>query len=298
MELADACRVTSVVIIRVQLNIVSHRIARVHGQNTIGMDPLVLDDIVHHLLSIVEELLRLLTHRGIVEDLRVASVGILASQLPGLEKRIPVNVRHQLFQRIIDQLGHTQNARLGSRRVLNKVNSEMLLTCRVNSKRFALLLTSIVLFSKLLILIGNILDIIVTSSALVQQARNDCDRSTGVQHVDHWRFVSRSKLDCSVHLGSGGTADQAWNREAVLLQLGYDIDHFIQRRGNQTGKTHNIRLVLDARLQNLVGRTHNTQVDDSIIVAAQHDGHNILSNVVHIALDRRNHKGTVVHVFW
>ena len=44
---------------------------------------------------------------------------------------------------------------------------------------------------------------------------------------------------------------------------------------------------LFARLENLRRRRHHAEIDDLEIIAAEHDADDVLADVVHVALDRR-----------
>ena len=77
--------------------IVVNSVGWVETDNPSGLKPLVLDDFLKHNLRVFEQLARLLTHRLVIEDLRVGTVGVLPSDLPALEEGIPVDVGDQLF---------------------------------------------------------------------------------------------------------------------------------------------------------------------------------------------------------
>ena len=99
-------------------------------------------------------------------------------------------------------------------------------------------------------------------------------------------LVSRLDLDCRVHLGGRRSADQQGNVEALALHLAGHVTHFLQRWRDQATESDDIDLLPPGGVQNLVGRSHDTQVDDLIVVAAQHDAHDVLADVVYVTLDR------------
>ncbi len=53
-------------------------------------------------------------------------------------------------------------------------------------------------------------------------------------------------------------------------------------------------LFIDGGLENLFARRHYAEVDDAEVVAAEDNAHNVLSDIVHIALDRRKHYRTLI----
>ena len=71
-------------------------VASVESNDCSCLNPIVLDDVLDHLLCIIEELLGFHTNSLIIEYLRIGSVWVLASDLPGLEERIPIDVGDQL----------------------------------------------------------------------------------------------------------------------------------------------------------------------------------------------------------
>jgi hypothetical protein len=55
---------------------------------------------------------------------------------------------------------------------------------------------------------------------------------------------------------------------------------------DQAGQADGLRAVFPGRVQDLVGRDHDAQVDDLVAVAAEHHADDVLADVVHVALDR------------
>mmetsp|Transcript_35398 Transcript_35398/g.113784 ORF Transcript_35398/g.113784 Transcript_35398/m.113784 type:complete len:241 (+) Transcript_35398:451-1173(+) len=86
---------------RVHLDVVADRIGRPDADDGAGLERLVLDDVGDERLAVGVQLLRLLAHRLVVEDLGVAAVGVLSAKLPDLEERVPVDVRQQLLERVV-----------------------------------------------------------------------------------------------------------------------------------------------------------------------------------------------------
>ena len=61
------------------------------------------------------------------------------------------------------------------------------------------------------------------------------------------------------------------------------MDHLIQRRGDQSAKANQIGLLLEGGLEDFFRRHHDAQIDDFIIIAAEHDANDIFADVMHIA---------------
>ena len=62
--------------------------------------------------------------------------------------------------------------------------------------------------------------------------------------------------------------------------------HLLQRRGDQAAEADDVNVLAAGRLQNLVRRGHDAQVDDLVVVAAQDDADDVLADVVNVTLDR------------
>ena len=66
------------------------------------------------------------------------------------------------------------------------------------------------------------------------------------------------------------------------------MDHFVQRRCNQAAQADDIDGLFARHPQYLIAVHHDAQVDDFEIIALQHDPHDILANIVHVAFYRRH----------
>lgn len=66
------------------------RVARIESNDSSGLNQVVVNNVLEHLLGVIEELLGLLSDSLVVKDLWVSSVGVLTSDLPGLEEWVPI----------------------------------------------------------------------------------------------------------------------------------------------------------------------------------------------------------------
>mmetsp|Transcript_23177 Transcript_23177/g.58437 ORF Transcript_23177/g.58437 Transcript_23177/m.58437 type:complete len:525 (-) Transcript_23177:2389-3963(-) len=278
------------------LDVLTDRVGRVQANDALQAQLLVVNEVLQHCLSLLKELLGLHADIGVVENLRVAAVGVPATQLPDLEEGVPVNVREYLLQRvIIIDLGANELG--GNRLVLRRapVHHRLLGRSLLEGQVLAILQASVELVAHLGVLLGHVVDVLLTMRG-VEQALAHRDTARGVQHIDGRAAVHRVNLDCRVHLRGGSTANQDGNLHARRLHLLAHCDHLIQRWGDKAREAQNVRLVLLAGLNDLLPRSHDTHVNDLEVVASQHDGHNVLADVVHIALHsgNDNHAGVGV----
>jgi hypothetical protein len=91
-----------------------------------------------------------------------------------------------------------------------------------------------------------------------------------------------------MHAAGGRPADQQRDVEALALHLGGHMHHLVERGRDQAGEADDIDASLLGRLQYLARRNHDAEIDHLIIVACQHDAHDVLTDIVDIALDRRH----------
>jgi hypothetical protein len=73
--------------------------------------------------------------------------------------------------------------------------------------------------------------------------------------------------------------------EALALHLAGDVDHLVERGRDEAGEADDVDLVSRACCEDLLGRDHDAEVDDLVVVAAQDDADDVLADVVDVALD-------------
>mmetsp|Transcript_22181 Transcript_22181/g.87376 ORF Transcript_22181/g.87376 Transcript_22181/m.87376 type:complete len:833 (-) Transcript_22181:42-2540(-) len=69
------------------------------------------------------------------------------------------------------------------------------------------------------------------------------------------------------------------------------MDHFVERRRDQAREADHVRALLLCGVEDALAGRHDAEVDDAVVVAAEHHAHDVLANVVHVALHRRQHHG-------
>ena len=65
--------------------------------------------------------------------------------------------------------------------------------------------------------------------------------------------------------------------------------HLVERRRDQAGQADNVGILRLGGLQDLRRRHHHAEIDDLVIVALEHDADDVLADIVHVALDGREH---------
>jgi hypothetical protein len=76
-------------------------VARIESDYSSGLDEVLIYDLLEHFLGSVEKLLCLSSNGLVLEDLWIGSVWVLASDLPGLEERIPIDKVTELFEVVV-----------------------------------------------------------------------------------------------------------------------------------------------------------------------------------------------------
>ena len=131
------------------------------------------------------------------------------------------------------------------------------------------------------------------SAARVSRDSSDDDDADGAARVvDIDRLpapVVRMDLHRRVHAARGRAADQQRHVEALPLHFGGDMAHLVERRRDQAGQPDDVGLLGRRRLQDFLRRHHDAEIDHVVIVALEHDADDVLADVVHVALDGREH---------
>ena len=100
--------------------------------------------------------------------------------------------------------------------------------------------------------------------------------------------VARRDPERGVDLGRRGAADQQRQVEALARHLLGHRHHLVERRRDQARQADDVGLVVVGRLQDVLERHHDAEVDDLEVVALQDHAHDVLADVVDVALDRRH----------
>ena len=103
---------------------------------------------------------------------------------------------------------------------------------------------------------------------------------------DRWR-IGRRDLDRRMCFAGRRPADQERHVESFARHLLGHMHHFVQRRRNEPAQADDVRLLVAGRGQNLLTRHHHAQIDDLIVVAAEHDADDVLPDVVNVSLHGR-----------
>mmetsp|Transcript_11436 Transcript_11436/g.13556 ORF Transcript_11436/g.13556 Transcript_11436/m.13556 type:complete len:308 (-) Transcript_11436:295-1218(-) len=244
---------------------------------------LVLADVLQHSKGLRVQTLRLLSDSFVVEDLRVAPVGVPTAELPDLEERIPVNGADDVVNgEVLKDLVSNELGCVWDVLSVLPVNNLSLLTSIGERQILTILQSSVELLTKLSV---GLTDILCEGLILlVQQRLDNGDGPGGIQDVDTRTLVLRCDLDRCVHTRGGGSTNQKWHLHSTLLHLLCDCHHFVKRWSDQTGETNHINLVLLGSVQNVVAVAHDTDVDNLEVVAPQHNTDNVLTDVVDITL--------------
>ena len=104
--------------------------------------------------------------------------------------------------------------------------------------------------------------------------------------------ISGRDLHRGVYSAGGRAADQERHGETLTLHFLRHVRHLIERRRDEPAQADHVGADFARRFQNFVARHHHAQVDDFIIVAAQHHADDILADVVDVAFHRGHHDAT------
>jgi hypothetical protein len=124
---------------------------------------------------------------------------------------------------------------------------------------------------------------------VAQQARHHVDDARRVQDVNRRLAVLGRDLHRGVLRARGRAANQQRQTHLPALHLLGDEHHLVKRRRDEAAQPDEIRFLINRRLQDLVRRHHDAEIDDVVAVAAEHDADDVLADVVHVPLDGRHH---------
>ena len=264
--------------------IIVDRIGRVQPEHRVGAEPAALDQPLEHALPVGVDPYCLGADDIVLQDL-----GERPGQIPGLEERAPVNVAGQLGQ--VEIAKHPAPQKFGPlRRVAGPVDG-CLVGARTRQRPHGRLLFIGVLFAHPL-QIGLELGDVLTGF-VAEQALRHVHTARGIGHVDHRTLVMGGNLDCGVHPAGGGAADQerdfAQPKMRIFLHFARHILHLLQAGRDQAREPDHVGTLHLGPGQNLMAGHHHPHVDHVEVIALQHHGDNVFTDVVHITLDRGDH---------
>lgn len=122
-----------------------------------------------------------------------------------------------------------------------------------------------------------------TPPGRTEQFAEDFVVAAGVVGMDHRARVGRSYFYGGVYVRSGRTADQYGNLQPPAFQLFADVDHLLERRGNQSAQADRVGAPSDGFVDDAGTLDHHAQVADRVAVAGHDYRHDVLADVVYVA---------------
>ncbi len=205
--------------------------------------------------------------------------------MPAEEEGRPVDVVDQLFQ--VDIVEDLDAGEVGLRRlVVVPVDSHLVVTGFGQRDILFSRAAVFAAFAHTGVLLFGIQDKVgARIIILTDEGADDGDGAGGVEHVHHRTRIFRFDLNGGMHLGSGGAADEQRQFEALALHLLGDVDHLVERRGDQAAEADDVDLFFLRGAQDFFCRHHDAHVDDIVVITAQHHADDVLADIVHIAFD-------------
>ena len=107
----------------------------------------------------------------------------------------------------------------------------------------------------------------------------------GVLRVGHQAVVFRRDAQAGKAIGQRCASHQDWRFHACLSEVPYRLDHHLRRFHQQARQTHDVGTMLLAGVNQVLGRHLYAQVNDLVTVVGKDNVHQVLANVVDVALD-------------
>ena len=212
----------------------------------------------------------------------VEDLGVAALQLPRGEEERPVDVGAELGQVGFDDAGAGER-RLGQVLLPPDDRRSALGRDPVGQERLGLAL-GVELPEPVLVLAVDVVEL--RTAFGVEQVRDDAHDPGRVDHVDDGLPVLGRDPNGGVLPGRGRAPDQERQVEAATLHLLRDAFHLAERRRDEARTPDDVASLGGGGVQEHVGRDHHAEVDHLVVVAAEHHAHDVLADVVHVALDR------------
>ena len=272
-------------LVGVELNVVVvHRVGRVQADHPVGAQPAAFDDLLEHGLGVGKYLGCLLAHHLIGED-----GGVRAGEVPGLEKRPPVDVLRDLGQ--VEILEHALAHELGLDRLeCAPVDGRLVGPGPVDGPHGHLLFVG-VLCAHLVVIGVELGDVL--NPTVADQALRHAHAARRIGHVHHRAVVVPRDLHRGVHATGRRATDQQRDlgiaEMRVLLHLAGHILHLLQAGRDQAREAHDVGALFLGLGQDFVAGHHHAHVHHLKVVALEHNGHDVFADVVHVALDGGDH---------
>ena len=122
-----------------------------------------------------------------------------------------------------------------------------------------------------------------------QERGDDVDHARGIRDVDGRRGVLGGDPDRRVAPAGGRPADEERQRHPAARHLLRHEDHLVERRRDEAAQADQIGALVRRRPEYLVAGHHHAEVDHLVVVAAEHHAHDVLADVVHVALHGGHH---------
>ena len=256
-------------------------VGRIEAHHAVGLEPAALDDLLEHGLPFLVHLARLLAHHLVLQD-----GGEMAEQAPGIEERAPVHVLGYLGQVVALEGAAAQvfgpGRRIGSPIYPGPVGA------RLGQGNEGRGLAVGVAAAHVFVFLRDLGDVGI--GVLRHQAGRHGHGAAGVGRVDHRPFVVRRDLHRGVHAAGGGPAyhqrDLAAAEVFVALHFGGDVGHLFQAGRDEAGQADDVGLFLLRHVEDLRAGHHHAHVHHLEVIALHDHGHDVLADVVHVALDR------------
>ena len=119
-----------------------------------------------------------------------------------------------------------------------------------------------------------------------QQIRYNANGPRGIWHIDNRVCIIRCDFDGCVGAAGGGTADHQRYVKTLARHFAGNVCHLFQGWRDQPGEANHLCIMFTCGFEDLFARHHHAEIDDFVAITAQHDGNNVLADIVDITLNR------------
>ena len=225
--------------VRVDFDVVLHAVRGEKSDHGARFEQFFAHDASEQLLPVVEQLFRFRADAFLLENFRINP-----AQLPGMEKRRPVDVGNDFFER--HRIVHARSEERRPRRLVRGPIVNGLFVPRLRERQERLRLPRGMFFPRALLFLAVFFrEMILHLGA--EQIAHDADGARCVLHVDDRLAVRGRDFHRRVRAAGRGAADQQRNGESFALHFLRDVRHFLERRRDEAAQADQMRRPFRAR---------------------------------------------------
>merc|ERR1719183_1803779 len=211
-------------------DVITHTASGPDADDRMSLNQTGGNDIIHHLVRLIEHLLCHGAARLIFEDVRVPLVRVFPAQIVQAEERAPIDVLADFIQVVLLE-GNVPSSNWLRRGALSEINLQALGLRLLDREPLLVHEPLVVLGADLVVLVLDVVQVVLGAGP--NQRLHYGHSAGGVQDVDRL-LALRRELHRGVALRRRRAADEERLLEALGLHLLRNVNHLVKRKSNQS----------------------------------------------------------------